>query len=70
MHFQNKAKIMCKYAKGRLQQMKCVDKEQFKIKWLQTFYNVKWTFTENQIPRQNENFSLLSVQFCRYSMKP
>jgi len=32
MHFQNKAKIMCKYAKGRLQQMKCVDKEQFKIK--------------------------------------
>jgi len=28
---------------------------------LQTIYNVKWTFTQKQIPRQNEKCNLLSA---------
>jgi len=36
--------------KGDPQEVCYVDKEQFKIKWLQTIHNVKWTFTQKQIP--------------------
>jgi len=37
------------------------DKEQFEMKWLETIYNVKLTFMQNQISRQNEKFNLLSA---------
>jgi len=47
--------------KGARQQFECVDKEQFKTKWLQTIYNVKCTFTQKQIPRQTEKFTLVST---------
>jgi len=40
-----------------------VDKEQFKIKLLQKMYSVEWTFTQKQIPRQNEKLYLVSVNF-------
>jgi len=33
----------------------CCRQRTFKIKWLQTIYNVKLTFTQKQIPRQNKN---------------
>jgi len=51
--YQNKAKIMCKCVKGGAS-LQCVNTEQFKVKWLQTIYHVKWSFTKKQIPRQNE----------------
>ena len=42
-----------------------LDKEQFKIKWLQTIYNMKWTSTQKQIHIQNEKFNLRrAIQFC------
>jgi len=47
--------------KGATQQLQCLDKEQLIIKWFQTIYSVKWTFTHEQIPRQNEKFDLLSA---------
>jgi len=34
-----------------------VEKEQLKIKYLQTIYNVKCIFMQTQIPRQNEKFN-------------
>ena len=42
---------------GASQQFECVDKEQFKTKWLQTIYHVKCIFTQKQITRQNEKWS-------------
>jgi len=50
------------------QLVECVDKEQFKIQWLQAFYSVKWTLTQKQIPRENEKFNLLSAIKFVYSM--
>ena len=51
-----KQKVCANMPKGTLNN--CVDKEQFKINWLQTVYNAKLTFTQKQIPRQNEEFNL------------
>jgi len=48
-------------SKGAPQQFERVDKQQFKTKWLQTIYNVKCTFMQKQIPRQNEKFTLVSM---------
>ena len=42
---QNKAKIICKYAKRGPSTTWMCRHEQLKIKWLQTIYNVKCTFT-------------------------
>ena len=38
---------------NRAPQQLRVDKEEFKMKGVQTLCSVKWTFTKNQIPRQN-----------------
>jgi len=57
--FQNKAKIM---RKGALQQLQRVNKEQFKIKWLQTICNVK------RASRQNENLTCFQQLKFLYSM--
>jgi len=48
------------YSIGKRLRTPGLDKELFKIKWLQTTYNVKWTFTQKQIPTQNEKFNLFS----------
>jgi len=40
-----KQKLYANVPEGAPQQMYCMDKEQFKIKSLQTIYNAKWTFT-------------------------
>jgi len=50
-----KQNLCANVPKGDSQQVWCVDKEQFKIKWLQTIHNVKWTFTQKQIPEKIEN---------------
>jgi len=50
------------------QQMKCADEEQCKVKLLQAIYSVKWTFKQNQIPRQDEKFNLLSANKVSVSM--
>ena len=43
----------------------CVDKKQFKIKWLQTIYKVKITSTQKRIPRQIEKINLISgIKLC------
>ena len=47
--------------KGAPQQFKCVENEHFKTKWLQTIYSAECTFTQKQIPRQNEKFTLVST---------
>jgi len=41
------------------QQLQRVDKEQFKIKLLQTIQYVKLTFMQEEIPRQNAKFNFL-----------
>jgi len=51
-----------------VQELQCVDKEQFKIKLLQKICNVKWTFKQKQIHRQNETFNLLSAN--KLSVEP
>jgi len=38
-----------------------VDKQEYKIKWLQKIYDMKLTSTQKQIPRQNEKFDLFSA---------
>ena len=43
------------------QQIQCVGKEQFKIKWPQIIHSVKRISTQKQIPRQNEKFNLISA---------
>ena len=48
------------YSVGKTLRTPGLDKEQLKIKWLQTTYNVKLTFTQKQIPTQNEKFNLFS----------
>jgi len=59
---------MCKFAIKASQQLQCVFKEQCKITCYQTIYNVKWSFTQKQIPRQNEEFNLLSANKFLHSM--
>jgi len=54
-----KQKFCANMPKGAPQQFECLDKEQFKIKWLQTIYNAKCTFTQKPIPRQNEKCNLV-----------
>ena len=43
---------MCQ--KEYLNKFNVYTKNKFKIKCLQTIYNVKWTFTQKKIPRQND----------------
>jgi len=38
------------------------------MKRLQTICNVKWTFTQKQIPRQNEKFNLFSENKVLHSI--
>jgi len=52
---------MCKFANKEGLSTTCVNKEQFKIEWLQTIYSVNHTFTQKQIPRQNEKFNFFSA---------
>jgi len=57
--------------KGGPQQLECVDKEQFKIKWLPIIHNVKCTFTQKWVPRQIDKCNLdsvnkVSVQHVKY----
>jgi len=54
-----KQKFCANMPKGAPQQFECLDKEQFEIKWLQTIYNAKCTFTQKPIPRQNEKCNLV-----------
>ena len=58
---QNEARLCANVPKGAPQQLQRADKEQFKTKWRQTIYNVKYTFTQKQILRQNKKFNLLSA---------
>ena len=47
--------------KGVPQQVECTDKEQSEVKWLQKIYYVKCTFSQKQIPKQNEKCNLVSA---------
>jgi len=51
--FQTKAKLTCKCVKGAPSTSQNVHEEEFKMKWLQAIYNVKWNFTQKKIFRQN-----------------
>jgi len=53
MFVKMKQNFNAKMSKRAPQQFERVDKEQCKTKWLQTIYNVKWTFMQKQISRQN-----------------
>jgi len=59
MFVKMKEKLCANLPKGAPRQVWSADEEQFKIKLFQTICNLKWTFTQKQIPKQKLKFNLL-----------